>query len=628
MPLHTYPNTSTSSLEEHQEQRMLSPPFRATSCSNTGTIAIDFGGNVWEWGKLFNTIRTKPSIVLKTKAVFISCGRKHACLIDKSGRVYTWGRGTNGRLGHGHEDSQTHPTFVSSLRQRGLTYDNNNNNNNDKTRYDTLATLQKGETIARAACGGSHTMVVTSTGRVFSFGFNRTGQCGIEPTKKNNTNSIVAPRWVSSFQEDNQDIQVSSNSIDANSWGPATDVVCGRFHTCVVVGCGKVVSFGSATKGRLGRNGRNYTMARGGGKVLSTTSNNQRVEYTWIPGEVLYYGRSLALNATNAISCGDAHTITIEQILLPSKTTTKIEKTVRVLSWGKGDSGQLGHGMEWMHYISAPKAIDSLRRVNVKSVSCGGNTSFVVSQSGRLFSFGDTECGATIQHHDDEHGGAAPTPVHVRLGHGSKEGTGLGGLVWPYDVVDDVSTSGGHTMVILRTKLHQSSSSRPHSRSRPSSSSSGVGRTFPSSRSSIGRTPPPLPAGPPPRPKSRSVYSPSTSSASTGGTGTGGSLRFDNPLLLRCQSLVRHNRYEELLVFMKDNQEVLGSVSGLRDEFGNTLLHCACQNGLKRMCKCLLRLDAEMLNRRNEKGKTALYFCQKYNHQNVFLYLQSKGGHV
>jgi hypothetical protein len=41
------------------------------------------------------------------------------------------------------------------------------------------------------------------------------------------------------------------------------------------------------------------------------------------------------------------------------------------------------------------------------------------------------------------------------------------------------------------------------------------------------------------------------------------------------------------------------------DENGNTLLHIACQNGLKQLCRMLVRKDAD-LDAQNSKGNTPL----------------------
>ena len=39
-------------------------------------------------------------------------------MIDEDGKVFTWGCGFFGRLGHGDESSRNTPTFVETLRSR------------------------------------------------------------------------------------------------------------------------------------------------------------------------------------------------------------------------------------------------------------------------------------------------------------------------------------------------------------------------------------------------------------------------------------------------------------------------------------------------------------------------------
>lgn len=45
----------------------------------------------------------------------ISCGGAHSAAITKSGKLYTWGRGRYGRLGHGNGDDQLLPKLVREL---------------------------------------------------------------------------------------------------------------------------------------------------------------------------------------------------------------------------------------------------------------------------------------------------------------------------------------------------------------------------------------------------------------------------------------------------------------------------------------------------------------------------------
>jgi hypothetical protein len=60
------------------------------------------------------------------------------------------------------------------------------------------------------------------------------------------------------------------------------------------------------------------------------------------------------------------------------------------------------------------------------------------------------------------------------------------------------------------------------------------------------------------------------------------------------------------------------------DQFGNTLLILAAQQGSKRMCKFLLRRGAK-INMQNLVGNTVLHYCYAYSHYNLADYLKSKG---
>ncbi|CAM9236310.1 unnamed protein product [Ectocarpus fasciculatus] len=63
----------------------------------------------------------------------------------------------------------------------------------------------------------------------------------------------------------------------------------------------------------------------------------------------------------------------------------------------------------------------------------------------------------------------------------------------------------------------------------------------------------------------------------------------------------------------------------VRDEFGNTLLTIACQNGSKRVAKIVLRRGAD-INSRNHRGNTPLHYCYHYGYGDTLgQYLMSKG---
>lgn len=64
-----------------------------------------------------------------------------------------------------------------------------------------------------------------------------------------------------------------------------------------------------------------------------------------------------------------------------------------------------------------------------------------------------------------------------------------------------------------------------------------------------------------------------------------------------------------------------------RDEFGNTLLILAVQQGNKRMAKYLLRRGANM-NLQNFSGNTVLHYAYAYNYEELGMYLESKGANT
>jgi len=57
-----------------------------------------------------------------------------------------------------------------------------------------------------------------------------------------------------------------------------------------------------------------------------------------------------------------------------------------------------------------------------------------------------------------------------------------------------------------------------------------------------------------------------------------------------------------------------------RDEFGNTGLIAAAQNGNRRMIKVLLRYGADY-DAKNKAGNTPLHYCREYHFEECYEYL-------
>lgn len=87
------------------------------------SLALTTDGKVFSWGegddgKLGHFSRwncDKPRLIeaLKSKRVRdIACGSSHSAAITSNGDLYTWGLGEYGRLGHGDNTTQLKPKQV------------------------------------------------------------------------------------------------------------------------------------------------------------------------------------------------------------------------------------------------------------------------------------------------------------------------------------------------------------------------------------------------------------------------------------------------------------------------------------------------------------------------------------
>ena len=84
-------------------------------------------------------------------------GHEHSAALTSMGRIFTWGGNWFGQLGNGTADSDDHPYPLDVTSHLGLA---------------------ENETVIQISLGGYHSAVVTSMGRVFTWGNNQHGQLG------------------------------------------------------------------------------------------------------------------------------------------------------------------------------------------------------------------------------------------------------------------------------------------------------------------------------------------------------------------------------------------------------------------------------------------------------------------
>uniref|UniRef100_A0A7S4B067 Uncharacterized protein n=1 Tax=Chrysotila carterae TaxID=13221 RepID=A0A7S4B067_CHRCT len=195
-------------------QRMLGPADVATlGCTDTHVFALTDAGDVYSC--MFGREAVDwPRVAVEI--VRLACGEAHCLALDENGGLFSWGRGTQGQLGLGKvvENVQS-PTRVTSLPQPA----------------------------AMVACGAAHSMLLTNSGELLG--------CGVREC-------LVGHEW------SRQGVQPGFATLDATGATPGetATAVCGRAHTLVLTGEGKLFSFGRGEAGQLGHGSVRSTMTR------------------------------------------------------------------------------------------------------------------------------------------------------------------------------------------------------------------------------------------------------------------------------------------------------------------------------------------------------------------------------
>ncbi|XP_026166475.1 probable E3 ubiquitin-protein ligase HERC4 isoform X2 [Mastacembelus armatus] len=146
-----------------QQLRALSAmPLVQIAAGGEQSFALSVSGGVFSWGRNDcgqlglgdTTDRNTPSPVYCLnikKATHVSCGKDHTAILTKDGVVFTFGSGQYGQLGHNSFRDELRPRIVAEL---------------------------WGAKVIKIACGRHHTLVLTDSKEVYSFGCRDQGQLG------------------------------------------------------------------------------------------------------------------------------------------------------------------------------------------------------------------------------------------------------------------------------------------------------------------------------------------------------------------------------------------------------------------------------------------------------------------
>jgi alpha-tubulin suppressor-like RCC1 family protein len=211
-----------------------------------------------------------------------SVGTGYFMLVCNDGKVLSWGRNEMGQLGNGSRENKERPRLNGSI----------------------------SEPLLQVSCGATHTVALTKSGKVVTWGGNRWGQLG--DGQLTSSTSMIIP------------MQLHHR--------PVVSITCGENHSLVMTSGGNVYAWGDNSFGQLG---------------LSDTTNRLRPEQI----------KALRSMGATKIAAGRNHSLVISQHGL-------------LLAFGSNSHGQCGLDSE-VKVQPSPVVVERLRELKTLDVAGG-----------------------------------------------------------------------------------------------------------------------------------------------------------------------------------------------------------------------------------------------------------------
>lgn len=267
-----------------------------------------------------------------------------------------WGKGDGGRLGFGHENPAFLPTLNPYL-----------------------------DNIKSISLGGMHSVALTYDGEVFTWGYGGFGALGHSVYTRE-----LLPRKVE------------------EAWsGNISHIATSGTHTAAVTDSGELYMWGrDEGDGRLGL-GPAPGPNEGGGlsipfRVKALTSPVAAVScggfftmaltkeghlWNWGANSNYELGRGDKVGGWKPQPVPNLQNVRISQIASGGFHSLALTDEGKVLSWGHGGHGQLGHSSLQNHRV--PAEVQALADENIVYIACGGSSSAAITEKGKLYMWGN-----------------------------------------------------------------------------------------------------------------------------------------------------------------------------------------------------------------------------------------------
>ncbi|CAI9289405.1 unnamed protein product [Lactuca saligna] len=297
---------------------------------------------------------------LSRKVIALAAGEAHTLALTGHGSVYSWGRGTFGRLGSGSELDRLFPAKIEF-------------NSTEKVK------------IVQVSAGSYHSLALSDDGSVWSWGHNTYGQLGV-----NGGNSLV-PSLVQVFNELHPPSALTDEPITkTESRLQISSIKAGGMMSLAIDNLGSLWMWGNCPpQDSLTEVSTGETYKGDDNLVCYTWGNNNHgqlglgdTEIRTTPQIIKTFNQESSYTPYE-VACGAFHTSIL------SKTDGDMLRSV-CWSFGLGDHGQLGQpGQGTIKDSLYPEIVEGIpENIWLISVDCGLFHTSVVSSEGYVWSFG------------------------------------------------------------------------------------------------------------------------------------------------------------------------------------------------------------------------------------------------
>ncbi|XP_071532835.1 E3 ubiquitin-protein ligase HERC2 isoform X2 [Panulirus ornatus] len=274
------------------------------------------------------------------KKVAVHSGGRHAMALTVDGKVFSWGEGEDGKLGHGNRLSYDKPKLIEAL---------------------------KSKRIRDIACGSSHSAAITSSGELYCWGLGEYGRLGL-----GDTTTQLKPKLVKALLGQRV-VQVACGSRDA--------------QTLALTSEGMVYSWGDGDFGKLGRGGsegcalpQNIERLNGlgvcqieCGAQFSLTLTKSGQVWTWGKGDYFRLGHGTDQHVRRPTMVEGLRGKKVIHVAVGALHCLAVTEAGQVYAWGDNDHGQQGNGTTIVN--RRPALVCGLEGIKVARVACGSSHS-------------------------------------------------------------------------------------------------------------------------------------------------------------------------------------------------------------------------------------------------------------